>query len=130
MHIAMSMCSNNQCWNLDSMKVGVENVLSSSTPSMTWTMVIWTSFMTSKWWTTNKLFVASWCHNLMVGFSWSTWKGVYANQKYPLKVVQEPMSQMFQVSWVYNNVFWSSPIESQQWTQNLVLANILFQLND
>ncbi len=121
MHIATSMWSNSQYWNLDSMKAGVENVLSSFTPPMTWTMVTWTSFINLKWWTTNRLFVTSWCHNLMVGFSWSTWKGVYADQKYLLKVVQEPMSQMFQVSWVYNNdVLASSLIDSNvnlKWKQ-------------
>jgi hypothetical protein len=46
------------------MKVNVENVFSYFTLLMTWTMVVKTSFKNLEKQPTNRLFMASLCHNL------------------------------------------------------------------
>ncbi len=69
MHMAIFKCSFNQFYNLDFIKFTMENVFSSSTFLMIWTMASLATFMNSKKQTTNRLFVASWHHNLVNGFA-------------------------------------------------------------
>jgi hypothetical protein len=80
-----------------------------------------------KRWTDNNFFVASWNHNLMIGFSslgssmiLGAWVFVISlkrdvcNPKYPLKVGQKLMNWMYWVFLVYNNVIWMSLNELQK----------------
>jgi hypothetical protein len=62
-------CLANQFYNLNFIKHKVKSVLSSSTLPMTLTMTSLANLMNSKKRTTNKLFVASYCCNLVNGFS-------------------------------------------------------------
>jgi len=64
----MFIYSTKQFWSLDFMKTNVKKILSFSTLPMIQTMVDWESFMNSKQWIDNNFFVASWNHNLMIGF--------------------------------------------------------------
>ncbi len=69
MGITMFRCFTNHSQSLNFLKVNVEKVFSSSTLPMIWTMANQANFMNLEGWINIKLFVASWCHNLVMRFS-------------------------------------------------------------
>jgi hypothetical protein len=56
-------------------------------------------------------------------FSPSTWKEMFTNPKYPLKVVQKTHEQ--NVLLMYYNTIWSSSYEFKKWIHNLIETNIV-----
>jgi len=97
-----------------------------------------TSLINSKRQTIHILFVASWCHNLIIEFSFicstmalTTWffmvnlRKKFVNPKSLLKVRPKPNCHEYQLSWMYNNVVWSWLDGLQMWIQNFVITNIV-----